>query len=66
MIRCIPIATCAQCPHRKRNYGQDECSMLNFQPLPKLEVNNGIVTSVPDWCPLPPHPSFAAQQQEGR
>lgn len=56
-MRCIPIANCTDCPFRKRNYGQDECSRLNFQPL-KLAVENGIVTPPPVWCPLPPHPSF--------
>ena len=65
MIRCIPVTTCAQCPYRQCNYGQDECSKMNFQALPKLQAENGIVTSVPGWCPLPPHPSFAAQAKEG-
>ncbi len=66
MIRCIPISSCADCPYRQRHYSQDECSKMNFQPLPKLAVSNGIVTGVPDWCPLQPHPSFAAQQREGQ
>jgi hypothetical protein len=63
MIRCIPITTCAECPYRKRNYGQDECSRFNFQALPKIEASNGIVTAPPAWCPLPPHPSFAGEAQ---
>lgn len=66
MIRCIPVPTCAQCPYRQRHYGQDECSQMNFQALPKLQAENGIVTSIPDWCPLPPHPSFAAQAAKGK
>lgn len=66
MIRCITISSCAGCPYQQRHYSQEECSQMNFQPLPKLEVANGIVTSVPDWCPLPPHPSFVSQQREGQ
>jgi hypothetical protein len=57
MIRCIPIATCQDCPYKQRHYGQDECSKLNFKELPKQQVENGIVTAVPSWCPLPPHPT---------
>lgn len=62
MIRCIPVATCTDCPHRQRHYGQDECSKLNFQPLPRQQVENGKTPPVPDWCPLPPHPSFSAME----
>lgn len=60
MIRCIPITSCAECPYRKRHYGADECGKLNWQKLPKISADNGIATAPPDWCPLPPHPSFAA------
>ncbi|VVE30934.1 hypothetical protein PEP31012_03672 [Pandoraea eparura] len=63
MIRCIPIATCEMCPYRKRHYGQYECSMFNYQRLPDQDASNGIAKGVPDWCPLPPHPSFNAASQ---
>lgn len=58
MIRCIPISGCADCPFCKRHYGQHECAKLNWQPVPRQEVVNGKTPPVPDWCPLPPHPSF--------
>lgn len=64
MIRCIPVPTCAQCPHRQRHYGQFECAAFNFQELPDGD-------RIPEWCPLPPHPSFsdmvlaASQAAEG-
>lgn len=63
-IRCIPIATCAMCPHRQNHYGQWECSKFNFQPLPAQEVKNGIAPRIPSWCPLPPHPSFIEQEPQ--
>lgn len=60
MIRCIPVATCAMCPYMQRHYGQYECSKFNFQKLPDQKAENGMTPKVPDWCPLPPHPSFNA------
>ncbi len=62
MIRHIPVPTCAQCPYRQLHYGNHECSKFNFQVLPTQAIMNGKSTPIPDWCPLPPHPSFA---QEG-
>lgn len=59
MIRCIPVASCAACPYFERHYGEYECRKLNFQRLPKLTVSNGQAAAPPDWCPLPPHPSFS-------
>ena len=64
MIRCIPIATCQDCPFMQRHYGRYECAKFNFQPLPAQKSENGIVTATPDWCPLPPHPSFAAKEAQ--
>ncbi len=58
MIRCIPVSTCADCPFQQRHYGRFECAKFNFQPLPEQSAQNGIASAVPDWCPLPPHPSF--------
>jgi len=65
MIRCIPVSTCANCPHLAKNYGQFECKAFNYQALPHLKIANGIATPPPDWCPLPPHPSFAQAQTKG-
>lgn len=58
MIRCIPIPCCTQCPYLEKHYGQFECAKFNHQVIAGLSASNGIVTPVPDWCPLPPHPSF--------
>ncbi|WP_281355517.1 hypothetical protein [Pandoraea eparura] len=37
--------------------------MFNYQRLPDQDASNGIAKGVPDWCPLPPHPSFNAASQ---
>lgn len=58
MIRHIPVASCSDCPYRQFHYGDHECSKFNFQILPKQKVENGMSTAIPEWCPLPPHPSF--------
>lgn len=60
MIRHVPIPSCAQCPYRQYHYGRHECSKMEFQQLALQRAENGRNTAIPDWCPLPLHPSFAA------
>ena len=58
MIRHIPIPSCSSCPYREFHYGEHECAKFNYQRLPEQRSENGISPNIPEWCPLPPHPSF--------
>ena len=64
MIRCLPIPSCAHCPYAERHYGRIECAKFNHTQLPEgLRSSNGVYDEPPDWCPLPPHPSFRTAQE---
>jgi hypothetical protein len=57
MIRAIPVPSCASCPYRQYHYGRHECSKMEFKPLPEQKQQNGHNTAIPNWCPLPMHPT---------